>query len=126
MVDIDKQVAHWREGAAEDMATATYLLDGSRTRPALFFAHLALEKLLKAHVCRVTRDLAPRIHNLRRLAGLAGLEPSREHLEILARMNEFNIEGRYPDLLPVPPSQDDARRYLREANEVFEWLSLMS
>jgi HEPN domain-containing protein len=39
----------------------------------LFFAHLALEKLLKAHVCRATRDLAPRVHALLRLAERAGL-----------------------------------------------------
>lgn len=124
MVDIDKQVAYWRDGAGEDMTTAAYLLDGKRTRPALFFAHLALEKLLKAHICRVTRDLAPRIHNLRRLAGLARLEPSREHQEVLARMNEFNLEGRYPESLPTAPLLEDARRYMKETKEVFDWLSL--
>ena len=121
-MDIDKQVTHWAGSAVEDLATAEYLLDGGKTRPALFFAHLALEKMLKAHVCRATEDLAPRIHNLRRLAGLSRTEVTREHLEILARMNEFNIEGRYPELLPAAPTVVDARRYLAEAKEVFGWL----
>jgi HEPN domain-containing protein len=122
MVDVDKQIQYWQNGSDEDLATATYLLAGKKTRPALFYAHLALEKLLKSQVCKTTRDLAPRIHNLRRLAGLAKLEPCREHLEILARMSEFNIEGRYPEMLPAPPTQKEAAHYMNQAKEVFEWL----
>ena len=125
MVDIEKRVSFWRQGAQDDIGTAGFLLEGKRVRPALFFAHLALEKILKAHVCEETQDLAPRIHNLRRLASLARLELSREYLEILARMNEFNIEGRYPELLSGPPSQAEARKYMADAQEVFDWLTKM-
>ena len=75
----------------------------------LFFAYLALEKLLKAHICRATADLAPRIHALLRLAERTGLAFSEEQRVLLARFDRYQVEGRYPDLLPAPPDQDVAR-----------------
>ncbi|MBE3100198.1 MAG: HEPN domain-containing protein, partial [Planctomycetes bacterium] len=94
MVDIPRHVAHWQKGAEEDWAAATVLVERGHVRHGLFFAHLALEKALKAHVCRRTGDLAPRTHNLVRLAGLAGTEPSSEQLDVLADINRFNMVGR--------------------------------
>lgn len=96
MIDIDKQIVHWRDGAKEDIEVARELVARGRNRHGLFLAHLALEKVLKAHVCRHTRDLAPRIHSLVRLAELASIKPNKEQLDTLAEMNAFNLEGRYP------------------------------
>ncbi|HEY4691735.1 MAG TPA: HEPN domain-containing protein [Anaerolineae bacterium] len=123
MVDIDKQVAYWRGGAQEDWAVAQELVRSGRARHGLFFAHLALEKVLKAHVCRQMRDLAPRLHNLIRLAELAGIALSQAQIDVLAEMNAFNIEGRYPDTLTPPPRQPEALEYLARAGEVFNWLT---
>jgi len=122
MIDIEKQIAYWRNGATEDWAVAQELINKGRTRHGLFFAHLALEKLLKAHVCRHTQDLAPRLHNLVRLAELAELAPNQEQIDVLAEMNAFNIEGRYPDTLAPPPAPTEAKQYLRRAKEVYRWL----
>jgi HEPN domain-containing protein len=88
----------------------------------LFFAHLALEKALKAHVCRHTNDLAPRLHNLVRLAEISDVRPSQDYEDVLAEMNAFNLEGRYPDMLMPPPSLPEARDYLTRTEEVFQWL----
>ena len=74
----------------EDWEVAQDLLKHRRTRHGLFFVHLALEKLLKAHVCHSTNDLAPRLHNLIRLAGLAKLTLTQAQLDILADINTFN------------------------------------
>ncbi len=122
MFDIEKQVAYWRDGAVEDWEVAQDLLKHRRTRHGLFFVHLALEKLLKAHVCRRTNDLAPRFHNLIRLAELAKLTPTQTQLDILADINTFNLEGRYPDMLTPVPSFGDAKDHLRRAEEVYRWL----
>jgi len=120
-MDIGKQVNFWRQGAGEDWQVACELVDAGRVRHGLFFAHLALEKLLKAHVCHRTQDLAPRVHNLVRLAELAGLSPDTKQLDVLAEMNEFCIEGRYPSMV-APPSPAEARAYMARAKEVREWL----
>jgi len=64
MLNIQHQIAYWRDGAVENWEVARELVSSGRVRHGLFFAHLALEKVLKAHVCRHTRNLAPRLHNL--------------------------------------------------------------
>ena len=52
MVDISEQIKYWKTTAREDWEAAGELVESRRIRQGLFFAHLALEKLLKAHVCR--------------------------------------------------------------------------
>ena len=122
MIDVEKQVSYWRTGAQEDWEVAQELVSKGRIRHGLFFAHLALEKALKAHVCRKTRDLAPRTHNLTRLAELATVELQPEQKDTLAAMNACNIEGRYPEFLPPPPTVSEAQAYITRAQEVFQCL----
>jgi HEPN domain-containing protein len=122
MIDVEKQIAFWRTGAEEDLAVSRELTDRGRIRHGLFFLHLALEKALKAHVCRATHDVAPRVHNLVRLLQRTGLRASSDQIDTLAEMNVFNIEGRYPQsLLPVPTATE-ARNYMVRTEEVFRWL----
>jgi HEPN domain-containing protein len=64
MIDISKQIAYWQSGAKEDWDATQDLIKKGRVRHGLFFAHLALEKILKALVCQQTQALAPRTHNL--------------------------------------------------------------
>lgn len=123
MVDIDKQISYWKENADEDWAVAWQLLESGRIRHGLFFAHLALEKMLKALVCKHTKDLSPRIHNLNRLLSLTGIEASSERSDVLAEMNAFHIEGRYPESLTKPPTKEETARYMKRAEEVFRWLT---
>jgi HEPN domain-containing protein len=87
MVDIAKVVARWRAGAEEDWEVATDLVQRGRVRHGLFFAHLALEKVLKAHVCQRTGELPPYIHDLLRLATAAGLTPHDRQRAVLSKMN---------------------------------------
>ena len=122
MVDAEKHVEHWRRGAEEDWEVAGELMRSGRIRHGLFFAHLALEKVLKAHVCRRTRDIAPRIHRLDRLAEIAGIALPGEHQRVLVRMNDFNLKGRYPESPASFPTPAEAQAYLAAAREAYEWL----
>jgi HEPN domain-containing protein len=123
MIDIGKQVNHWRKSAIEDLDVAEDLiLNRHRVLHGLFFVHLALEKLLKALVCQKTQKLAPYIHNLIRLSEIADLHLDPQHKTLLADVNDFNLSGRYPDLLVSKPSLPEARQYLKRAKGTFEWL----
>ena len=122
MVDIAKQIAFWRNSAKEDWDVAKQLVDNGRTRHGLFFAHLALEKILRAIVCKHSQDLAPRLHNLSRLAELAALTLDTKKMEVIAEMNAFHIEGRYPESLMKAPTKEEALNYMAEAEGVFQWL----
>jgi HEPN domain-containing protein len=122
LVDIDHQIAHWRDGAREEWDVAAELLEKGRVRHALFFTHLAVEKALKALACRHTKDLAPRTHNLVRLAEVAGLALGHDRLRVLARLNEFCQAGRYPEVPGRLPNVEEAAVRVAEAREVFLWL----
>jgi len=91
-------------------------------RHGLFFAHLALEKLLKAHVCKHTGDLAPKTHNLARLAALAALRVNDEDLDLLADMNAFCLDGRYPPHVLPSTSLEEAQTYMKRAEGVLQCL----
>jgi len=110
------------ERAREDWQVAQELIESKRPRHGLFFAHLALEKALKAHVCRNLRCLHPKIHNLGRLAELAGLTLTETQKDLLGDMNEFQMEGRYPEFQSPAPTLKEARQYLPWSKQVFERL----
>ncbi len=121
-IDIEKQVAYWRVSAEEDWDVGRSLVEQGKTRHGLFFLHLALEKALKAHVCRATQDFAPKIHSLRQLSGLSGLPITEANADFLAVFDRFDIAGRYPGTLGPPPTPDEARSRQSKAQEVFSWL----
>jgi hypothetical protein len=56
------------------------------------------------------------------LAELASIKPNKEHLDTLAELNAFNVEGRYPETLAPAPTPAEAEGYLGRAEEVFQWL----
>ena len=122
MLDIARQVIFWKESAQEDWAVAQELVHRERVRHGLFFAHLAVEKALKAHVVRRTGEPAPRIHNLVRLAELAQIQLTPDQTDLLADMNVFNLEGRYPETMAPLPSRAEATEILDSAGEVLTWL----
>ncbi len=122
MIDIKKQIIYWNKGSTEDLEVALELFRGNRIRHGLFFSHLAIAKILKAHVCKNIKDLAPPIHNLIRLAEISGVKFTIEQKEFLAEMNQYNIEGRYPVSSYLIPSPGDIHIIIEKAKEIVEWL----
>ena len=104
------------------MAAARSLLGRGYLRQAPFFAHLGIEKMLKAHVTRATNDVPPRTHDLLRLADTAGVSLSQEQRESLARLQQYCLEGRYPGLESSDPSRNEADSVLTDAEELLSWL----
>lgn len=122
-MDVQKQVEFWKASAEEDFAAAESLLEKGHFRHCLFFAHLAVEKMLKAHVTRQTNDIPPRIHNLVRLAEIAGLKLKLEHEDFLREFGIYQLEGRYPDSGQISPDLDTAREEISRATEMLKWLN---
>jgi HEPN domain-containing protein len=121
-IDVAKQVDYWRNGSQEDLAAAMSLADKGHIRHALFFAHLSLEKMLKAHVCRVTGTPPPRMHNLILLAERSRLALKQEQMEFLADVDRFNLAGRYPDARTPALPEAEAKAILAQTAEVLECL----
>ena len=95
-------------------------------RHGLFFAHLALEKILKALICSRTHDVPPKRHNLTRLGELAGLKLSDQQADVPADMNQFNLEGRYPEFHMFQVSPQEAKEFMARSEEVLIWLTRQS
>ncbi|MBW8041822.1 MAG: HEPN domain-containing protein [Planctomycetes bacterium] len=121
-MDVQKQIEFWKVSAEEDFAAAESLLEKGHFRHCLFFAHLAVEKMLKAHVTRQTEDIPPRIHNLVRLAEIAELCLSPEQARFLRGFDVYQLEGRYPDSAQVLLDLETAQDKLTLAEEMLKWL----
>ncbi|MEJ2705764.1 MAG: HEPN domain-containing protein [Sedimentisphaerales bacterium] len=96
MLNVPKQVEYWVGTAEEDFEVGSNLIKANKTRHGLFFIHLAVEKMLKACVCKNQKRTPPKIHRLLSLAKMAGIELDNEQTDLLTEINEFNLEGRYP------------------------------
>jgi len=122
MIDIRKQIDYWKDGAAEELTVSSGLFADGRTRHGLFFLHLTIEKVLKAHVCKTTGEIAPRSHNLLRLTDITGLPVSDSEREFLGELSLFNIEGRYPEFQSEVPNDMEVQRIRRETERLYTWL----
>ena len=93
-----------------------------KIRQSIFFAHLALEKMLKAIICQKTDNIAPGIHNLIRLSEIADLILTDKEKRFLMELNLYNLEGRYPGSNIPVPDYDEAEKILRITEETIKWL----
>jgi len=125
MLDVEEIKAYWFAEAQEALEVADHLMEKGDYSYALFFGHLAVEKLLKALYVVRRREHAPPVHNLFRLATAAGLEPDEVKVDALIRITAFNIEARYPDVKRAFRKKCTAEFTSREMQlikEVFQWL----
>lgn len=95
--ELKKIIRYWQETAAHDYSTMLVLYKNKRYSDSLFFGHIILEKMLKAHVVKTTKQQAPYIHDLIRLQEHTDLEFSPEIVSFLNKVNDFNIRARYPE-----------------------------
>lgn len=121
-INIQKQIVYWSEGAKEDLDTASILLEKGKNKEALFFAHLSLEKALKALVVKATSDVPPYSHDLIFLAKKAGLTLSSNEAQFLSMVNEYVTAGRYPDPEKHGPSRQRTEEIVNQTSEVMKWL----
>lgn len=125
MFDSKQVEDFWRKQYDDDFEIARSLLSLKRYTYALFFCHLAIEKLLKALVVRTTNANAPYDHNLQRLAQDAGLRMPVGMQESLAEINTFNIKGRYDDYKSQfyqKATLTYTEEYLKKTEEILIWL----
>ena len=123
--DLGKTIEYWLDSAAYDLDTGKSLLDAKRFPHALFFAHLALEKVLKAMVVKASEEHAPYTHSLTLLASKAKIEIPESILDRLAEYAEFHIEARYPDEKKdfyQKCTEEFTRQKFTEMVEVYQWL----
>jgi len=121
-MDVQKHVEYWSNGSEEDLDVARSLVNSGKPRHGMFFAHLALEKMLKAHVTLRTKSVPPKTHNLEKLARLGGIELDPERLRFLKEFDIYQLEGRYPEAMQFRLDSELVKRDFQTAAETVEWL----
>jgi HEPN domain-containing protein len=80
------------------------------------------------YLCQALVGNAPPIHNLQRLAKLAGITLDENKTDKLILISSFNIEARYPDLkrsFRKKCTQQFTEFQIRTIKEIYEWLKGM-
>jgi HEPN domain-containing protein len=91
-------IAYWISTSKKDWKVVNDLFKTKKYVYCLFFAHLVLEKLLKANWVKDNQsNHPPKIHNLVYLLKQTKLEIIEQDLDFLLMFNDFQLEGRYPD-----------------------------
>ncbi|MBE2189046.1 MAG: HEPN domain-containing protein [Desulfobulbaceae bacterium] len=93
----DDYIDYWVQIASYDLATAENLFMTGDYHWCLYIGHLSLEKLLKAVFSQKHEVTPPKTHDLLKLAKLVDLKLTEEQAIFYNRVNDFNIEARYPD-----------------------------
>lgn len=98
MLTKEEHINYWVRTAKNDWRAVLNMYKSKDYLPALFFSHLVLEKLCKAHWVKDNiSNTPPKIHNLITLADKTNLQLSEDDKSFLFGMNQFQLEGRYPD-----------------------------
>jgi len=94
----DEHIKYWLQSALRDWDVTRDLVKARRYMYALFFAHLVIEKLLKAHWVKEHKDnIPPRLHNLSALYDKLKFELPSDLKDELTIITSWNIEARYQD-----------------------------
>jgi len=115
-----EEAKNWYDGALIDLEEANSALLNRRLNWALFAAHQAVEKALKAAYIILKRRRAPKTHDLTRLASvfnfLASFKPS------ISELSPYYTVAKYPNAAFERPweaiSEESAKRLVEAAEEV--------
>lgn len=127
-MDIQKVRDFWVEEASEALRVAWHLFEKEDYSYALFFGHLAVEKLLKAVYVAKKGEQSPYIHNLERLAEISDIKLTGEMKENLIRITRFNLAARYPDekrTFRKKCTEEFTKKELANIEEVYKWVKSM-
>jgi HEPN domain-containing protein len=122
---IRKDSNNWVALAEYDLETAVHMLATGRFLYVVFLCHLALEKMLKAHVTEVTQTFPVKTHDLIYLVKKSELEMPQEYLEFIGKINTSSIPTRYPEDLQLAVRdypRSIAKEYLHQTQEIIQWL----
>src|SRR5438445_1334030 len=120
-----EDIDYWQRLGALDLESARRSLQGESYLHCIFGCQQALEKLLKAHVVKATGQAPPRVHNLVRLAALAGVNVPANQEQLLSKLSLEYIEMRYPeelDSITELNNRPAAEDHLQKTEALFQWL----
>jgi HEPN domain-containing protein len=96
----EQYIDYWINTSEEDWQTVEVLFKTRRYLHCLFWAHLVLEKLAKAHWVKSHIDnIPPKVHNIVWLLEESNVNLDKNTMAFLTKFNRFQLSTRYPDYL---------------------------
>jgi HEPN domain-containing protein len=120
-----KDTENWVAWAEYDLETARHMLATGRYLYVVFLCHLALEKILKAHVTEITQSFPAKTHDLIYLVKKGEVALPQNLLDFIGRINTASIPTRYPEDLQLAIQEypeSVARDYLDQTKKALIWL----
>ena len=100
MMTKQQHIDYWVRTAEDDWLSVEALLKTKRYMHCLFWAHLTIEKLAKAHWVKNNQDnIPPKIHNIVWLLEKSNVDLGKNTMKYLAYFNDFQLSSRYPDYI---------------------------
>ena len=100
MMTKQEHIDYWVKTAEKDWKAVMDLFKSKNYLQCLFWAHLVIEKLMKAHWVKDNDgNIPPKVHNLVFLAEKTKLSIGEEEKNLFNVINQFQLEGRYPDYI---------------------------
>lgn len=121
----EELIEYWTKSSQMDFEAALELFKAQKYPHSLFFAHLSVEKQLKALFVKTKGKHPPITHNLLVLAKKSDLELNDLQVKQFTEINTFNIEARYPDekfKFYKKCTSEFTGKYIKEIQEILGWL----
>ena len=118
-----KAIDIWIGGATDALDTCDKLFKSKKYHHALFFLHLALEKIIKALYISKIDGSPPYIHNLKLLVKMSKVELNDKEIRELDEISEFNVSARYDDYkyeIYKKATKDYTKKWIRVGKELYE------
>jgi len=118
-------IRKWKESARHNLQIARDLLRLGHFDWALFMGQLVLEKLFKGLITSRTGRAPPYIHDLKKLADVAGLSLTREQMDDFQEITTYHIKARYEDIkreLYKKATKEYAGKFFTKIEEYARWL----
>ncbi|MBI4646344.1 MAG: HEPN domain-containing protein [Bacteroidia bacterium] len=94
----EEHIAYWISLAEKDWKVVKKLYQTKEYVYCLFFTHLTIEKFSKALWVKNNEDnYPPKKYNIVYLLEKSNIQLSDEQKDFLLILNDFQLEGRYPD-----------------------------
>jgi len=120
-----KATANWLLSMEYDLKTAASLLKNKRYIYVVFMCHLAIEKILKAILSEMYKELPPYTHNLNRLIEIGTIALPDAYQAFINKINLQSVPTRYPEdfqKLSKEFNKRIAEDHLQQTRGIIRWL----
>jgi HEPN domain-containing protein len=121
-----RKIEYWLDLVEYDLETAKAMQKASRYLYVGFMCQQVVEKALKACIAK-TGNFPPKIHDLLRLAELAGLIEfvDEEQKQLLKKLYPLNVDSRYrsyKEAVARGLNKDICKEYIIQTEEMVKWI----